>query len=148
MLLTDLPVVCLLSVIYCPSSVKFCFKLLLLFQFLFDHSDLFLLEKLGIWYHPVTSQNFKGSLRIPGIPRIPDFLKTLLLLQFLFDHSEFFTRKTRHIVPPCNKDRIFKFLPRIPDFFEMLLLQLLFDHSEYCTRKARHIVPPCNKAGI
>ena len=61
---------------------------------------IFLLEKLGIKYYPVTKPEFQLPLRSP------DFFKTLLFLAFLFNHYEFFTREARDIVPPCNTARI------------------------------------------
>ena len=61
---------------------------------------IFLLEKLGIKYYPVTKPEFQLPLRSP------DFFKILLFLAFLFNHSDFFTREARDIVPPCNTPRI------------------------------------------
>ena len=84
--------------------------MLLLLQFLFDHSEIF----TGETRHIVPPYNKAGSsifflLRISEIAEIADFFKTLLLLQFLFNHSEIFTGETRHIVPPYNKGRISNF---------------------------------------
>ena len=93
---------------------------------------------------------FKFPLRIPGIPRTPDFFETLLLLEFLFDHSEFFTRETRHIGPPCNKVGISNFhlefqisLKHCSSFSSFLVILNFF-----FTREAEHIVPPSNIAII
>ena len=84
--------------------------MLLLLQFLFDHSEIF----TGKTRHIVPPYNKAGIskfflLRISEIAEITDFFKTLLLLQFLFNHSEIFTGETRHIVPPYNKARISNF---------------------------------------
>ena len=84
--------------------------MLLLLQFLFDHSEIF----TGETRHIVPPYNIAGIsknflLRISEIAEITDFFKTLLLLQFLFNHSEIFTGETRHIVPPYNKGRISNF---------------------------------------
>ena len=97
------------------------FKMLLLLQFLFDHSEIF----TGETRHIVPPNNTAGIsnfflLKISEIAEITDFFKTLLLLQFLFNHSEIFTGKTRHIVPPCNKGRISNFLLIIPEIAEIL----------------------------
>ena len=92
---TDLSVVVRLS-------VNFHFKSLLLFQFLFDHSEFFTRETKHIM--PPCNKAKISNFKFPV--RISDFFETLLPLQFLFDHSEFFTRETRHIVPSCNKSRI------------------------------------------
>ena len=139
-------------------SVNFCFKSLLLLQFLFDHSEFF----TGETRHIVPPCNKAGIsnfyLEFQKFVEIPDFLKTLLLLQFLFDHSEIYTAETRHIVPPCNKTGIsnccleFQKLQkycRNARFLEtLLLLEFLFDHSEICTGETRYIVSPYNKARI
>ena len=96
------------SVVRRPS-VNFCFKSLLLLQFLFDNSEFF----TGETRHIVPPCNNAGisnfCLEFQIIAEIPDFLKMLLLLQFLFDNSEIFTGETRHIVPPCNKAGISNF---------------------------------------
>ena len=67
--------------------------MLLLLQFLFDHSEIFTGETRHIVppYNKGRISNF--CFRIAEIAEIPDFFKMLLLLQFLFDHSEFFTGK-------------------------------------------------------
>ena len=84
--------------------------MLLLLQFLFDHSEIFTGETRHIVppYNKAGISNF-FLLRISEIAEITDFFKTLLLLQFLFNHSEIFTGKTRHIVPPYNKAGISNF---------------------------------------
>ena len=84
--------------------------MLLLLQFLFDHSEIF----TGETRHIVPPYNKAGIsifflLRISEIAEITDFFKTLLLLQFLFNHSEIFTGKTRQIVLPYNKGRMSHF---------------------------------------
>ena len=84
--------------------------MLLLLQFLFNHSEIF----TGETRHIVPPCNKAGIsifflLRISEIAEITDFFKTLLLLKFLFNHSEIFTGETRHIVPPYNKGRISNF---------------------------------------
>ena len=75
--------------------------------------------------------------------------KILLGLQFLFNHSEIFTRKTRHIVSPCNKAGISIFhlefqisLERHSSFSSFSIMLIFF------TRETRHTEPPCNIAGI
>ena len=84
--------------------------MLLLLQFLFDHSEIFTGETRHIVppYKKAGISNFFLH-RISENAEITDFFKTLLLLQFLFNHSEFFTGETRHIVPPYNKGRISNF---------------------------------------
>ena len=84
--------------------------MLLLLQFLFDHSENF----TGETRHIVPPYNKAGIpnfflLRISEIAEITDFFKTILLLQFLFNHSEIFTGETRHIVPPYDKGKISNF---------------------------------------
>ena len=80
--------------------------MLLLLQFLFDHSEIFTGETRHIVppYNKAGISNF-FLLRISEIAEITAFFKTLLFLQFLFNHSEFFTGETRHIVPPYNKGK-------------------------------------------
>ena len=84
--------------------------MLLLLQFLFDHSEIFTGETRHIVppYNKAGISNF-FCLEFQKFAEITDFFKTLLLLQFLFNHSEIFTGKTRHIVPPYNKGRISNF---------------------------------------
>ena len=84
--------------------------MLLLLQFLFDHSEIFTGETRHIVlpYNKAGISNF-FLLRISEIAEITDFFKTLLLLQFLFNHYEIFTGKTRHIVLPYNKGRMSHF---------------------------------------
>ena len=84
--------------------------MVLLLQFLFDHSETFTGETRHIVppYNKAGISNF-FLLRISEIAEITDFFKTLLLLQFLFNHSEIFTGKTRHIVLPYNKGRMSHF---------------------------------------
>ena len=107
------------------------------------------------WWYYWLSVVRRPSSSVVRRPSVNFCFKSLLLLQFLFDNSEFFTGETRHIVPPCNKAGISKFLLRIPEIAEipdflktLLLLQFLFENSEFFTGETRHIVPPCNKAGI
>ena len=80
--------------------------MLLLLQFLFDHSEIFTGETRHIVppYNKAGISNF-FVLRISEIAEITAFFKTLLFLQFLFSHSEIFTGETRHIVPPYNKGK-------------------------------------------
>ena len=133
-------------------SLNFCFKSLLLLQFLFDNSEFFTGETRHIVPPCNKAQNFKFLLRIPEIAEIPDFLKTLLLLQFLFDNSEFFTGETRHIVPPCNKAGISNFcleFQKLQKFqwkrhFSSVLIRSFWNF----TGETSYIVWPYNKARI
>ena len=68
--------------------------MLLLLQFLFDHSEIF----TGETRHIVPPYNKAGIsncflLRISEIAEITAFFKTLLFLQFLFNHSELLLEK-------------------------------------------------------
>ena len=76
--------------------------------------------------------------------------KILLRLQFLFSHTEIFTRKTRYVVPPCNKAGISNFhlefqisMERYSSFSSFSIMLIFF-----FTRETRHTEPPCNIAGI
>ena len=64
----------------------------------------------------------------------------LLLLQFLFNHSEIFTGETRHIVPPYNKGRNFKFLLIIPEIAE-ILQKLQISSKRYSSFSSYSIIP-------
>ena len=86
-------------------SVNFCFKSLLLLQFLFNHSEFF----TGETSHIVPPCNKAG---------ISNFCLEFQKLQKFqiswkryssFSHSEIYTGETRHIVPPYNKARISNF---------------------------------------
>ena len=75
--------------------------------------------------------------------------KTLLRLQFLFSHSEIFTRKTRHIVPPCNKAGISNFHLEFQSSMESYSSFSSFSiRLTFFTRETRHTEPPCNIAGM
>ena len=78
-------------------SVNFCFKSLLLLQFLIDNSEFFTGETRHIVppCNKAGISNFCFELQKFPIAEIPT--KTALLLQLLFDHSEF-TEETRYIV--------------------------------------------------
>ena len=142
----------LMVLLICPSSVNFCFKSLLLLQFLFDNSEFF----TGETRHIVPPCNKAGisnfCLEFQKFVEIPDFLKTLLLLQFLFENSEFFTGETRHIVPPCNKAGISNFyleFQKLQKFqwkwhFSSVLIRSFWNF----TGETRYIVWPYNKARI
>ena len=64
-------------------SVNFCFKSLLLLQFLFENSELVTGETRHIVPPCNNAGIVKFLLRIPALAEIPDFLITLRLLQFL-----------------------------------------------------------------
>ena len=93
-------------------SINFCFKSLLLLQFLSYHSN-FLLEKLGIWNHSVTKSEFQNSTWNSWVflntTDYSSFSSYWIILIFFFFFFFFFTRETRHTVLPSNKFRISKF---------------------------------------
>ena len=72
--------------------------MLLLLQFLFDHSEIFTGETRHIVppYNKAGISNF-FCLEFQKLQKLQLFFKTLLFLQFLFNHSEIFTGETRHI---------------------------------------------------
>ena len=140
------------------SSVNFCFKSLLLLQFLFDHSEFFTGEtrhivppcnKAGISNFCLEFQKFQ-KFQISS-KRYSSFSSYSIILNFLLEKLGI---QCHPVTKPefqisAQNSRNCRNIAEIPDFFKtLLLLQFLFDHSEIFTGETRHIVPPCNKAGI
>ena len=131
--------------------------MLLLLQFLFDHSEIFTGETRHIVppYNKAGISNF--CLEFQKLQKFQISSKRYFSLSSYSIILKFLLEKLGiSIVPAYNKAGISNFcLIRIPeiaeirDFFKtLLLLEFLFDHSEIFTGETRHIVPAYNKARI
>ena len=133
--------------------------MLLLLQFLFDHSEIY----TGETRHIVPPYNKAGiSNFCLEFQKLQKYCSNARFLENATPPSvsysiilKFYTGETRHIVPPYNKAGISNFcsefqkIAEIRDFFKtLLLLEFLFGHSEFFTGETRHIVPAYNKARI
>ena len=144
--------ICPSSVVVRRPSVNFCFKSLLLLQFLFDNSEFF----TGETRHIVPPCNKAGisnfCLEFQKLQKFQISWKRYSSYSSYSKILNFLLEKTRHIVPPCNKAGISNFcleFQKLQTFqwkrhFSSVLIRSFWNF----TGETRYIVWPYSKARI